>query len=239
MQCGPAGYKAIQLGGGEYIMAKKTKHTYHVSKTSLLIGVLGVLVGVLSILFVNQQSSARNDNASENGKELTMKSCDVKGDPIINVTQKILNDADSGQAGNYWGFDTIERKIQVWQVSDNKYCATVQYEGRFVGIAGQRSPGNTGVLTGSEKGEFKGGYRADITGQLLASPSLPMHGSLGTTDYRCDMLGNCPGAFSWTDKYFNTSAAGFTFSQPWWGWTYKNGDKVWVNASTGNSGDIL
>lgn len=215
-------------------MAKKKQQ--HVSKITIIIGVLAITVGVLSILFVNQQSSASRDDSH---KEVSRKSCDAQGAPIINVEQNINNDADSGEAGNYWAFDTIERHIQVWQVSDGKYCATVDYEGRFRAIAGQRSPGNTGVLTGSEKGTFEGGYRADITGALLTSPALPKKGSLGTTDYQCDVNGNCPGAFDWTTKYFNTSAAGFTFSMPWWGWTYRNDDKVWVNAISGNSGDII
>ena len=203
--------------------------------TSLLIGVLGVIVGILALLFVNQQTSAKNDVASN----LTRTSCNATGAPVINVAQRILNDADSGEAGNYWGFDTIDRTIQVWKVGSGTYCAEVQYEGKFQAVAGQKSPGNTGILTGSESGTFNGGYRADITGALLESPTEPTHGSLGTTNYQCTISGNCPGAFDWTTKYFNTAPTGFTFNYAWWGWTYKNGTHVWVNASTGNSGDIL
>lgn len=213
-------------------MAKKK--TYGIS-AGLLIGVLGVIVGVLAILFVNQQSNAKNGNASE----LTRTSCNASGAPVVDVTQRIINDVDSGQAGNYWGYDTINRQIQVWKVSDGNYCAEVQYEGTFTTIAGQKSPGNTGFLTGSERGTFNGGYRADIAGTLLDNPSLPTKGHLGTTDYACSLSGNCPGAFDWTTKYFNSSTAGFTVNYGWWGWTYKNGTRVWVNASTGNSGDIL
>lgn len=214
-------------------MAKKS--TTKGFSTGIFIGVLGVVVGVLSILFVNQQTSAKNDVASQ----LTRNSCNATGAPVVNVTQRILNDADSGQAGNYWGYDTIDRKIQVWKVSEGKYCAEVKYEGQFQGIAGQKSPGNTGVLTGSEKGTLSGGYRADISGTMLDNPTEPTKGSLGTTDYQCSVSGTCPGAFDWTTKYFNTGIAGFTFNYAWWGWTYKNGTHVWVNASTGNSGDIL
>lgn len=214
----------------------KTKKSLHVSGTSIFIGVLAVMVGVLSILFVQQQSTAKGGATTEVAK----KSCDgVAGSPVINVTQRILNDADSGEAGNYWGFDTIERHIQVWQVADAKYCATVDYEGRFAAVAGQRSPGNTGVLTGTEQGTLSGGYRANISGTLLANPTLPAKGTMGTTDYQCTITGNCPGAFDWTTKYFNTGAAGFTFDMVWWGWTYRNGQHVWVNSVDGNSGDIL
>lgn len=212
------------------------KHTTRISSTSILIGVLAVFVGVLSILFVQQQSSAKNDDSE---RHVSSKQCNTDGEPVINVEQKIVNDADSGEAGNYWAYDTIERHIQVWKSAKNSYCATVNYEGRFQAIAGQRSPGNTGVLDGTERGTFEGGYRANITGSMLSNPSLPTHGSLGTTDYACDIHGNCPGAFDWTTKYFNTSAAGFTFDMPWWGWTYRNGTHVWVNAITGNSGDVI
>lgn len=221
----------------------RTHHTHHhakaqVSYTAIFIGVMGVVVGILSILFVQQQTSAKDNNAS-NQPEIVRKDCNAEGDPVINVTQRIINDVDSGEAGNYWAYDTINREIKVWKVSEGKYCATVSYEGQFAAIAGQKSPGNTGILTGSEKGTFQGGYRADITGTLMSNPALPTHGSLGITNYQCDTNGNCPGSFDWTTKYFNTGASGFTFSMPWWGWTYRNGDHVWVNASTGNSGDIL
>ncbi|HET9946835.1 MAG TPA: hypothetical protein VFQ63_02115 [Patescibacteria group bacterium] len=220
-------------------MAKKTKQSSHShTHLHLLIVTLSVLVVILGFGFISTRSEAEKAK-SEAQKQLVRKECNAKGNPVINVTQKILNDADSGEAGNYWAYDTIERRIQVWKGEKGTYCATVKYEGKFAAIAGQRSPGNTGVLTGTEKGEFEGGYRADITGALLSSPSLPTKGSIGTTDYKCDVNGNCPGSFDWTTKYFNTSAAGFTFSMPWWGWTYRNGHHIWVNAITGNSGDII
>lgn len=216
----------------------KTKKKNNYTKTHILIGIFAIVAAIMVTTFVSQKTLATNDDRTEK-QEVTIKECAAKGDPIINVEQKIINDVDSGEAGNYWAYDTIERKITAWKVADGKYCATVNYEGNFAAIAGQRSPGNTGTLTGNEKGEFKGGYVANITGQLLANPTLKTEGSIGTTDYKCDTNGNCPGAFDWTTKYFNTSAAGFTFTMPWWGWTYRYNDKVWVNAITGNSGDII
>jgi len=221
-------------------MAKaKKKNNNHYSKAHILIGVFAVFACILVASFITQKTSAKNDEFSEKRENATKVTCNINGNPVINVEQKIINDADSGEAGNYWAFDTIERKIKVWKVSDGKYCATVYYEGKFAAVAGQRSPGNTGVLTGKEKGEFKGGYKAEITGSLLATPALRTKGNIGKTDYKCDLNGNCPGAFDWSTKYFNTSAAGFTFNMPWWGWTYRYKDKVWVNAITGNSGDVI
>ena len=173
------------------------------------------------------------------GNNTNPAKCETTGGALVNVTQKIVNDADSGQAGNYWGVDTFNRHIQVFKQTDGSYCANVDYDGKFVGQAGQTSPGATGTLTGSESGTIKGGYSAVINGILKTSPELPVKGSIGTTDYQCDMTGNCPGAFNWVEKYFNTSSTNYAFSYAWWGWTYRSGTHTWVNASTGNSGDII
>lgn len=173
------------------------------------------------------------------GEQLAASNCAGVGAPVVNVSEKILNDADSGQAGNYWGLDTFSRTIQVWKTAvSGSYCAMVRYEGKFTGIAGQQSPGNTGTLSGNEAGVITGGYKATIgAATLLDHPAWKTNGSVGTVDYQCDPSGNCPGAVNWLDQYF---APGYTFDQPWWGWVYRaGGGKVWVNASTGNQGDII
>lgn len=172
------------------------------------------------------------------GEQLAASNCNASGAPVVNVSEKITNDADSGQAGNYWGIDSFNRTIQVWKTGPNTYCATVKYEGKFAGTAGQRSPGNTGVLTGSESGVVSGGYKAVITNAtLMAKPTWKTNGNVGSFDYKCDSSGNCSNTVSWTDQYFNP---GYNFDQPWWGWIYRaGGGKVWVNAVTGNQGDII
>jgi hypothetical protein len=166
----------------------------------------------------------------------SVRGCTAKGSPIINVTQKIINDADSGQGGNYWAFDDLNRGIKVYDNGDGTFCAEVTYQGKFDSQAGQVSPGATGILSGKEDGTFNGGYRATITGTLLAAPAWKTNGSVGTTDYQCDILGNCPGAVSWLDQYFT---AGYGFAYDFWGWTYNYKNSVWVNAASGNSGDII
>lgn len=217
------------------------------------IAILSVLALLLagSVLLVAGRKTLASPDQIRSTHELSNTQCDSSGSPYINVTQKILNDADSGEAGNYWAMDTINRHIQVWKQTDGSYCAIVDYDGKFDSQAGQRSPGNTGVLSGNEDGTFKGGYRARITtGDEGGTTSLgllgkatktdfPLRGSIGTVDYKCDLSGNCPGAFSWLDKYFNTEASGFSFTYEWWGWQYRSQNHTWVNASTGNSGDVL
>jgi hypothetical protein len=187
-----------------------------------------------------------------------------KGNLLVNVTESVINDADSGQAGNYWALDAFSRTIKVWNVGSDTYCAVVQYNGTFAAQPGQKSPGsvgsNGGILTGDEVGTIKGGYEAQITGPLDVSDptNWPLVGKVNqgnAVDYQCvinpDGSDNgCPGAIDWTSKYFDQSSQSFSFNENPWGWTYVGHDKagtpdagkadgVWVNASTGNSGDIL
>jgi hypothetical protein len=187
----------------------------------------------------------------------------VKGNLLVNITEKVINDADSGQAGNYWGLDAFTRTIKVWNLGSDSYCAVVNYNGTFAAQAGQKSPGSTtttgGILTGDEVGTIKGGYVAQITGPLdITDPgNWQLVGNVNQgnpVDYQCviatDGSASCPGVIDWTTKYFDTANAGFTFTETPWGWTYVGKDVstapdhgtpdgVWHNASTGNSGDIL
>ncbi len=202
----------------------------------ILFGITSAVVGLT--LFAGS-AFAKADNVKLNfGSVLNASTCNEGGAPVVNVTQQIINDADSGEAGNYWAMDTFTRTIQVWDQGGNTYCAIVRYTGSFQAIAGEIGPGGTGKLTGTETGSIEGGYQATITGRtLLATPGWPTQGSVGTTDYKCDSSGNCEGAVIWMNQYFNS---GYTFAQPWWGWIYRGGTNgTWVNASTGNSGNIL
>lgn len=180
----------------------------------------------------------------------------VKGNQIISVTEGILNDADSGEAGNYWAFDKVNRSISVWNVGPSQYCIVVNYyKSTFQAIAGQTSPGMGGTLSGEEYGNFAGSAVFTVSGQLYVSdPAVwPTTGKVNggvAIDYQCDVNGHCPGYVSFLSKYFNTSDPGFADDEPQWGWKYVGFDSgsgtkhpasagTWVNAYTGNSGDIL
>ena len=172
------------------------------------------------------------------------------GNEIIDVTEYITNDVDSGTAGNYWAYDTVTRRIQVWNVGPDSFCATVMYTkaSSFQAVAGQTSPGKTGTLTGDEYGSFHGGYVATFTGQLdiVAPATWPAHGKINggqPINYQCDINANCPGYVDWSTQYFANIAS---FNEYAWGWIYNGRDSAdhsstgtWVNSSTGNSGDIL
>ena len=170
------------------------------------------------------------------GNELSASACGG-GKLVINVTHKVVNDADSGFQGA-WAFDAYNRQVQVWQTGDDTFCATVNYAGGFATIVGATSPGlgSTNTFGSSVKGTFDGGYRTtQFTGTLDSSPANPTHGNLGTFDYACDTSFNCPGYWSWVSTYF-TSTVGFDFD--WWGWEYRYKSQRWINSSDGSSGDI-
>ena len=171
------------------------------------------------------------------GTEVNPGECAKTGKPVVNVVQNVVNDVDSG-LGGYWAFDSYTRHIQLWKsTTQGEYCADVRYTGRFDGQAGQTSPGAGGTLDGNEDGAFEGGYRATITGSLDTTPGWSSRGNIGNFDYTCDLSGSCPGYVSWVTQYFDP---GYAFSYDFWGWIYHGGNNgTWVNADSGNSGDIL
>ena len=50
------------------------------------------------------------------------------GTLVVNVTQQVLNDIDSGYFG-YWAQDNYTRQIQIWQLTENTFCVLARYEG--------------------------------------------------------------------------------------------------------------
>jgi len=213
-------------------------------KFIIVLAFLSVLAGalVVSRTFAENRPSTHDRDDHHNSStfnadsQLTKQLCGNRlGNPVINVTQKIQNDADSGfGTPTYWAFDYYNKHIQVWQTATNTYCAVVTYDGNFYSVPGQGQPGNTSGLkieAGVNQpisGTQFGGYRAVLTGTLNPSPTWAKNGNIGTVNYKCDLNGNCPGAaVSWTNIYFNPAP---TFNYSWWGWQYKAGSHgTWVN----------
>jgi hypothetical protein len=159
------------------------------------------------------------------------------GTLVIHATEAVRNDNDSGQAGNNWAYDDLVRSINVWHRADGTYCAIVGYAGAFTTVAG-RSPGNTANNPAGIRGLFYGGYRStNFSATLRSDPAWPTHGFVGVVDYKCDAATSvCPGYVDWTKQYFSTTS-GYDLS--WWGWEYRAGrNGTWINAVSGNSGDI-
>jgi Ice-binding-like len=184
-----------------------------------------------------------NPKAPNFDSQLNDKACGEHLVKVIDVTEKVINDADSGQAGNTWAFDATTRHIKVWLVSagtPSTYCATVVYDGTAFAIQGAIGPGGSGLIGHDVKAKIKGGYRATIIGTLLTTPVAlwPTHGNVGggTVDYECSILADCPGYINWIDQYF---VPGYSYTQDWWGWFYDAGNHgKWLNSIGGNSGNI-
>lgn len=196
----------------------------------------------------NDKPEARHEYNNNNGrnfnpdKELSKSACgnNLKN-PVINITQKVQNDVDSGENGN-WAFDYYTRHITVWSTATNTYCAIVTYDGNFYAVPGQNGPGTPiGIINtptnAPVNGDMSGGYRATFNGTL--TPGLwPTNGNVGTTNYQCNLAAACPGRVDWVAQYF--TAAYTAFAQPWWGWKYDGGSHgTWINSDDGNSGNIL
>ena len=157
------------------------------------------------------------------------------GKPVVNVTFTVSNDTDSAVGGGTWANDTINRHLQINQVSSGMYCAVVSDNGSFV-TYDNASPQGTGTVNAGVNGVINGGYRTVVfAGAAVSSPAYKSNGNLGNFDLQCDRAQNCPGAHPTVSSY----VSGWDGSLDWWGWQYstpKNG--VWVNAVDGNSGDI-
>ncbi len=197
---------------------------------------IAVVEGTLLSLFLSAFALGAPSEHLDWGQQLSSgASACPSGTLVINVTQKILNDADSGVDGNAWAYDDIVRHIQVVAIDSDLYCATVKYQGNFTTNDGA-SPGGTGFVGEGVVGTFEGGYvSVPFSATLLATPLARAKGSIGTRDYACVDF-DCPGYLDWTTLYFNGGAA---FDYAWWGWVYHAGNNgSWTNASTGNSGDI-
>ncbi len=181
--------------------------------------------------------SAPSEHLNWGGQLNSSSTSCPQGTLVINVVQKVLNDADSGVAGNVWAFDDLVRQIQVVQLDSSTFCATVSYQGNFTTNEGP-SPNNTGLVGDGVVGTFQGGYTSVLFTAAL-TPTARVKGSIGTIDYQCDTTFDCPGYVDWTTLYFNKGAGVSLDPLSWWGWVYHAGNNgSWTNAVSGNSGDI-
>jgi len=227
-------------------------------KRFLIGGTAGaVLVGLAIVPAIANDWPVNHTSVGTNGdknarvfnpeNELSTSKCTntVTGKPVINVTQKVQNDPDSSITGN-WAFDYFARHITVWKTTvADTYCAIVIYDGNFYAVPGQLGPespvGGDAITTSTNapvNGPFSGGERATITNAtLLATPTWTTNGNVGTFNYKGDLNGNKPGSVVWQDQYFTS---GYTSNDDWWGWKYDGGSHgTWINAISGNSGNIL
>jgi hypothetical protein len=138
------------------------------------VGLVG-LGGLAALLSVCGVAFAAPSDHLNWGSQINQSQCAPNGTVVINVTQKVTNDVDSGNCGNYWAYDNEVRQIQVVQTGADTFCATVSYQGSFSTIAG-KSPGGSNNCSSSAlgtgvTGTFQGGYIAkSFTGTLISKP---------------------------------------------------------------------
>lgn len=198
---------------------------------------ISVLMSIIaSVVFASVVSATPGPRLDT--QDISSRQCKGNGaKQLVNVHYTLLNDYDSGFAGNAWANDTINRRVRIWRHGDGTFCVQVADEGEFVTFAAPSPSGSSTVSAGVE-GEMKGGYiTTNIPGTY--TPTRPTRGDLGDFDMMCDASFNCPGARpSWKD-YF-TSPAGNEFAE--WGWIYRADEHgTWLNQDNVlpvNSGDI-
>ncbi len=177
------------------------------------------------------------------GDNLQASQCDLtrQSKEVVDVSYRLVNDYDSAVHGNAWANDTINRDLNIWQVSTGNYCAIVKDNGNFVTFAGDSANG-TDTVDDGVLGQIDGGYRTtNFTGAFIGSVNYHTHGYLGTFDLGCTGTApgydaTCTGARPSYLSYFSSTSGD---SLDWWGWEYdtcQNGS--WINSVDANIGDI-
>jgi hypothetical protein len=203
-------------------------------KRMLLFVVLASLVAAASAVAAPGLKLDKQDLASK-----VCKPADSKAKQLVDVHYKLINDYDSGFAGNAWANDTIDRHLRLYGLAHGTFCANVEDHGTFLTFAGT-SPSGASTVAADVKGSIDGGYNTTFfTGTFDNPSSLPTHGNLGTFDLACINAYTCPGDHPSYLSYFS-STSGADLAQ--WGWIYKAGKHgTWLNqddVAAADSGDI-
>ncbi len=176
---------------------------------------------------------------------------------VINVSQSITNDADSGEHGA-WAYDNFTQYVKVYQTAPSTFTAMVYDNGTWHTFAGAKSPDYGVTQPSNGTGRMFGGYNAtSFTGTLLATPTYPTTGNIGTFKYNetpSDVVsGTTAKSGAQTDwlNYYFSSDTGFNIGstdQPA-GWTYNYNlssapSERWFDNGTNNlwgagTGDIV
>lgn len=147
------------------------------------------------------------------------------GTLIVDTTQQVSNNPDSGMFGS-WAVDTFSKRMRVWEEGDH-YCGQTDDVGTFV-TAGGISPELGAPLAEGIIGTFTGGARYVIHGTFA-----PVWATEGAVPPKDDGVGG--GYSNWVAQYFSGETHDF-YS---WGWTYNAcGHGSWTNADVGNTGEI-
>jgi hypothetical protein len=195
-------------------------------KSMFAVALAFALVFILTVGMANASPSLKFNWGSQTGPASNGPPAGAK--LVVNINMQVSGDPDSGTAGNNWAVDEYNKHIQVWDLTGGKFYVDVKYVGSFTTVAGASPNANvtSGTVAEGIDGNMEGGYQATITGTLQTG--IKTKGNLGQFVY--------PNLPDWLGQFFG---AGATFEYIWWGWQYHTAQNgTWVNASTGNSGDI-
>lgn len=201
-----------------------------------LIASLLVLVALLFVIAFAVVSTAYADDFEACLEDFNLEDCVPEGGTlIIDITQTVVNDIDSGIGGNYWAYDNYDRYIRVWDFDNHVDPLTiVSYNGSFTTVAGP-SPNNTGTVGEGVTGTMAGGYIAWFEASSF-DPLWPTSGYVGEFDYEGDPeTGAAPGYVNWLLQYWDEY---WDWSYVWWGWYYNACENGWWINSSENEGDI-
>lgn len=161
------------------------------------------------------------------------------------VVTNLVDRPDSGTNGQ-WAKDTFTRTVKVCHVSEMtkltvpveswNYTATVVDKGTFLTLGGPNlSPGNNKKLLAEIPGTFEGGFTATFAApanwQFYSDTHLQgkiLSGPAGQ--------GN-PTSSEWVKSLWTSGFVGTSLNEDW-KWTYTTCNEQWVNAASGNNGDI-
>ena len=137
---------------------------------------------------------------------------------------------DSGEDGNNWATDEMHRQIKITETSAGVYDVVVSDNGRFTTGNNELTPGGSdggATFSSPVDGTVKGGFHTTVhaAAHFATFAGLP-HGYSGSEVSTSAMI----------EELFTGPSPMSGFED--WGWTYKSHGQTWVNAETGNSGNI-
>ena len=178
--------------------------------------------------------------AFESAASVSFPSLTCSGTLLVDVSARILNEADGGILRNVWALDAFNERARVWQTSPpsapgtpGHYCVVQNYSGSFVSFAG-RSPENTGWITAGVTGSLVSVQRFELAATF--HPIVPTSGFLGIFDLQCDYRGVCPGDIRFSTLFFQqiTGFSGSALASVYFGGEHG----TWIQTSLGDLGDI-
>jgi hypothetical protein len=161
-----------------------------------------------------------------------------EGDTRV-VTTHLVDRPDSGEDGNTWATDDLQRTVVIEEISEaaefgrSHYVLTVTDVGTFTAIEGELTPQDDDGLDMfdySFKGTVKGGFTSAFT-----APSD--FASFDRTAVRGVYEGTEPGSSGqWVSLLFGNAQGVLNFVE--WSWTYRYKNQVYVQSADGYSGAL-